>query len=86
MKSLLPIALLPEWLGVAPAQQRKRVDDAALTYGCERGEEWISYNVNWSEQRYSPLNQSAREPADAGPVSYSGSSMQMSRRFRYFSA
>src|SRR5437868_13946367 len=41
----------------AIAQQPKRIDDAALKDAGKTGEDWISYNVNWSEQRYSPLNQ-----------------------------
>ena len=39
------------------AQQQRRVDDAALKDAGKNGEDWISYNMNWSEQRYSPLNQ-----------------------------
>src|SRR5437870_10537759 len=41
----------------AIAQQPKRIDDAALRDAGKTGEDWITYNVNWSEQRYSPLNQ-----------------------------
>jgi quinohemoprotein ethanol dehydrogenase len=44
-------------VSVAMAQQSRPVDDAALKDAGKTGEEWISYNVNWSEQRYSPLNQ-----------------------------
>src|SRR6185312_11861595 len=40
-----------------PASQSKRVDEAALKDAGKTGEDWISYNVNWSEQRYSVLNQ-----------------------------
>lgn len=43
------------WLAVA--QQSRPIDDAALKHAGATGEEWISYNVNWSEQRYSPLDQ-----------------------------
>jgi PQQ-dependent dehydrogenase (methanol/ethanol family) len=39
------------------AQQGRPIDDAALKEAGRTGDEWISYNVNWSEQRYSPLNQ-----------------------------
>jgi len=39
------------------AQQPRRVDDTLLKTGSKTGEEWISYGVNWAEQRYSPLNQ-----------------------------
>src|ERR1017187_6614084 len=42
---------------IATAQQARRVDDAALKDAAKTGEEWISYNLGWSEQRYSPLNQ-----------------------------
>ena len=51
---------------VALAQQPRKVDDAALRDAARTGEEWITYNLGWSEQRYSPLNQinaSEREPA-----------------------
>jgi len=44
-------------ISIATAQQSRPVDDAALKDAGKTGEEWISYNVNWSEQRYSPLNQ-----------------------------
>ena len=37
------------------AQGSLQVDDAALKTGSKT--EWISYNVNWAEQRYSPLNE-----------------------------
>jgi glucose dehydrogenase len=49
------LALTAVWIGVA--QQVRRVDEAALKDAGKTGEEWISYNVNWSEQRYSTLNQ-----------------------------
>src|SRR2546428_6031711 len=39
------------------AQRPRQVDDAALKTGSKTGDEWISYGVNWSEQRYSPLKQ-----------------------------
>ncbi len=42
---------------MAAAQRTRQVDDALLKSGSKNGEEWISYGVNWSEQRYSPLNQ-----------------------------
>jgi len=42
---------------VALAQRNRQVDDASLKDGGKTGEEWISYGVNWSEQRYSPLSQ-----------------------------
>jgi len=52
---------------IAVAQQARQVDDAALKDTGKTGEEWVSYNVNWSEQRYSPLNQ-----INAGNVSRLG--------------
>jgi len=58
LKSCLPmalVALLAAW--IMTAQQPRRVDDALLKTGSKTGEEWISYGVNWSEQRYSPLKQ-----------------------------
>ncbi len=42
---------------IAQGQQPRTVDDTALLNAGRTGEEWISYNVNWSEQRYSPLNE-----------------------------
>ena len=38
-------------------QQPKKVDDAALKDAGKSGEEWITYNNGWREQRYSTLNQ-----------------------------
>jgi PQQ-dependent dehydrogenase (methanol/ethanol family) len=42
---------------VAVAQQPRKVDDAALRDAGRTGEEWITYNMGWSEQRFSQLNQ-----------------------------
>ena len=39
------------------AQQPAQVDDAALKAAGKSGDEWITYNGSWAEQRYSPLNQ-----------------------------
>jgi len=58
MKSWFPItiaAVLSCW--VMAAQQPRRVDDALLKTGSKTGDEWVSYGVNWAEQRYSPLKQ-----------------------------
>jgi quinohemoprotein ethanol dehydrogenase len=55
IKPLLFLALTAPWVSVA--QQPRRVDDAALRDAGRTGEEWITYNGSWSEQRYSPLNQ-----------------------------
>jgi len=51
--------LLLAWVvpGVAPAQQPRRIDDAALRNAGKSGEEWISYGLTPGETRYSPLNQ-----------------------------
>ena len=51
------LTLLVGVVWVALAQQSRKVDEAALRDAGKTGEEWISYNVNWSEQRYSPLKQ-----------------------------
>jgi quinohemoprotein ethanol dehydrogenase len=52
---LLTLSLIVVWGAVA--QQPRRVDEAALRDAGKTGEDWISYNVNWSEQRYSSLKQ-----------------------------
>ena len=44
-------------ISIATAQTSRPVDDAALKDAGRNGDEWLSYNGNWSEQRYSPLNQ-----------------------------
>jgi len=43
--------------GVAPGQQTRRVDDAALRNAGKTGEEWLSYGLTPGETRYSPLKQ-----------------------------
>jgi len=63
MKSLfvvVGIGLGAFW--IANAQQNKPVDDAALKDAATTGD-WVSYNLGWSEQRFSPLKQ-----IDAGNV------------------
>jgi PQQ-dependent dehydrogenase (methanol/ethanol family) len=42
---------------IALAQQPRKIDDTALRDAARTGEEWISYNLGWSEQRFSQLNQ-----------------------------
>src|SRR5687767_9726871 len=42
------------WMIFAQARQ---VDDALLATGSRSGEDWVTYGVNWGEQRYSPLDQ-----------------------------
>jgi quinohemoprotein ethanol dehydrogenase len=54
---LVPLAELILAAGTAPAQQGRRVDDAALRNAGKTGEEWLSYGVTPGETRYSPLNQ-----------------------------
>jgi PQQ-dependent dehydrogenase (methanol/ethanol family) len=39
------------------AQQPRKVDDATLKDAIKTGNEWVSYNGSWMEQRFSPLNQ-----------------------------
>src|SRR5215467_5376328 len=53
--SLVVLVLIVVWGAVA--QQPRRIDDAALRDAGKTGEEWISYNGSWSEQRYSVLKQ-----------------------------
>ena len=50
---------LGAWVAVAqqPRQGTPKIDDAALRDAARTGEEWISYNLGWSEQRFSQLNQ-----------------------------
>src|SRR5262245_25985288 len=58
MKRVLSVALLSMFIvWVTVAQQPRRVDEAALKDAGKTGEDWITYNMNWAEQRYSPLNQ-----------------------------
>jgi glucose dehydrogenase len=46
------------WIALAQqAQQPRKVDDAALKNAAQTGEEWIAYNLGWSEQRFSRLDQ-----------------------------
>ncbi len=49
--------VLAAFVGALVAQQPKKIDDEALRSAGRTGEDWISYNVNWSEQRYSLLDQ-----------------------------
>jgi quinohemoprotein ethanol dehydrogenase len=60
MKSLSLAAVLVFAVALTAVAQRpsnRQVDDELLREGSRTGEEWISYAVNWSEQRYSPLSQ-----------------------------
>jgi quinohemoprotein ethanol dehydrogenase len=60
MKSPSMAAVLGLAAGFAAFAQSspvREVDDELLREGSHTGEDWISYGVNWSEQRYSPLSQ-----------------------------
>lgn len=59
---LLGIALGLAGNPIASAQHSHPIDDNALLHAgqtgqVQLGQDWLSYNVNWSEQRYSPLDQ-----------------------------
>jgi PQQ-dependent dehydrogenase (methanol/ethanol family) len=56
-KLLSLVALFAVTIRLAALQQSRQVDDGALADAGKTGEEWITYNINWAEQRYSPLNQ-----------------------------
>ncbi len=43
--------------GIAVGQQSRRVDDVALRNAGKTGEEWLTYGLNYNENRYSPLAQ-----------------------------
>jgi PQQ-dependent dehydrogenase (methanol/ethanol family) len=51
----LAASLVAAW--TLTAQQTKKVDDATLRDAIKTGNEWVTYNGSWMEQRYSPLNQ-----------------------------
>ena len=53
--TLISGIFLLDW--VAPGQQPRRVDDAALRNAGKTGEEWLSYGLTPGETRYSPLKQ-----------------------------
>jgi quinohemoprotein ethanol dehydrogenase len=53
----IPFAGLILAVWTSPAQQGRRVDDAALRNAGKTGEEWLSYGVTPGETRYSPLSQ-----------------------------
>jgi len=58
MKWVVVLALLfsaSTWIAVA--QNAKRIDDDALRDAAKNKEQWISYNRDWSETRFSPLDQ-----------------------------
>jgi PQQ-dependent dehydrogenase (methanol/ethanol family) len=49
------LIVLVTW--VAIGQSPKRIDDNALRDAAKSTEDWISYNRDWSETRFSPLDQ-----------------------------
>jgi PQQ-dependent dehydrogenase (methanol/ethanol family) len=58
LKLSLPVAavaLAAGWMTMA--QEPRQVNDQLLKTGSKTGDEWVSYGVNWKEQRYSPLKQ-----------------------------
>src|SRR6202043_2496025 len=54
---LTSIAGVLLWAWVAPGQQPRRIDDAALRNSTKTREEWLSYGLTPGETRYSPLKQ-----------------------------
>ncbi len=50
--------------GIAVAQQPRKIDDQALRDAPRLAEDWISYNLGWSEQRFSQLNQITSQNAN----------------------
>ena len=44
------------WVTLAVQQQVKKIDDKALK-NARKGTEWLSYGMDWSEQRYSTMTQ-----------------------------
>src|SRR5580698_1748671 len=55
----LGMSIVGVFLGawVAPGQQPRKIDDAALRNAGKTGEEWLSYGLTPGETRYSPLKQ-----------------------------
>src|SRR5215475_11477327 len=51
------LAILAVSVGVFAQQNAKKIDDNALKNAAKNKEEWISYNRDWSETRFSPLDQ-----------------------------
>jgi len=50
--------------GIAAAQQPRKIDDQALRDAPRLAEDWLSYNMGWSEQRFSQLNQITSQNAN----------------------
>jgi len=51
------LAIVAVSVGMLAQQGVKKIDDNALKNAAKNKEEWISYNRDWSETRYSPLDQ-----------------------------
>src|SRR5678816_1426513 len=51
------VVLLSAVTWVAVGQNARRINDNALKDAAKNKEEWISYNRDWSETRFSPLDQ-----------------------------
>src|SRR2546423_13340250 len=51
------IAIFAISVAVLAQQGVKKIDDNALKNAGKNKEEWISYNRDWSETRFSPLDQ-----------------------------
>src|SRR5262245_63790080 len=54
---LFVFALLLGTVAWVVGQNAKRINDNALKDAAKNKEEWISYNRDWSETRFSPLDQ-----------------------------
>src|SRR5687768_4759886 len=55
--AFVAIVLVSASTWVLMAQVARPVDDIALRDAGKSGEEWLTYNINWAEHRYSPLTQ-----------------------------
>ena len=53
----LAVGIAALWTTVGAAQQSRRVDDNALRNASKNGDEWLTNGRDYTEQRYSPLNQ-----------------------------
>src|SRR5258707_4542573 len=53
----IPLSGLALTAWFAPAQQPRRVDDAALRTAAKGGDEWLTYGLTQGETRYSTLAQ-----------------------------
>src|SRR5690348_12826145 len=52
-----PLLGLALTVWVASGQQPRRIDDGALKNAGKSGDEWVTYGLNYNENRYSPLAQ-----------------------------